>query len=147
VQHCRYHPILRVGLLAALALSACNLASRPSPTPNTPLEGSVLLEDGKCCVGAVAGEEVLIHATIDASRAATQMRVGSGFHALSEDELAETPWEPISTSKVFSYRPPINWTGFYVTVQFRNNGGNVSVPYSDDISVEGMPAGYPLSTP
>jgi hypothetical protein len=33
----------------------------------------------------------------------------------------------------------LNWTGFYVCVQYQDEHGNVSPVYRDDISVEGVP--------
>jgi hypothetical protein len=68
------------------------------------------------------------------------MRVRTGLTAFDELDLADTVWEPFSTTKAFEYRVPINWTGFYVTVQFRDAQGNLSPVYTSDISVEGMPA-------
>jgi hypothetical protein len=41
---------------------------------------------------------------------------------------------------------PINWTTFAVSVQYRDEKGNVSLVYCDDIGVEGMPA-TPIPTP
>jgi hypothetical protein len=32
---------------------------------------------------------------------------------------------------------PINWTGFYVSVQYRDAEGNLSPVVCDDISIEG----------
>jgi hypothetical protein len=39
---------------------------------------------------------------------------------------------------------PVNWTGFYVSVQYRDADGNLSPVYDDDVSVEGQP---PTLTP
>lgn len=135
------------GLLTTLVLAGCSSLPRPTPSVAPDLVGSISLEDGRCCIGAVAGEEVFIHVTVTASAAATQMRIGYGSHALDLDELSKFPWEPVSATKTLSYTAPINWSGFYVTVQFKDDAGHVSALTTDDLSVEGMPAEYPLSTP
>ena len=133
--------------LIALILVACTVRPEQSVDVGPALHGSVLIEEGKCCVSAVAGEEVLIRAVFQVSDTASQMRVGFGLHAFDEAELSKSSWEAFSTTRTFHYVAPINWTGFYVTAQFKDRSGSLSPIYSDDISVEGMPAGYPLSTP
>lgn len=114
---------------------------RPLPTPF--VRGSLLIEQGKCCLGALAGQALIIHVDFQATSPAasvTEMRVRTGLTAFDELDLADTVWEPFSTTKEFEYRVPINWTGFYVTVQFRDAQGNLSPVYASDISVEGMPS-------
>ncbi len=144
----RRRPVSKAPLpIMAVLVVACNLAPQQSVDVPPALHGSVLLEDGKCCVGAVAGEETLIQAVFQVSDPSAQMRIGSGLHPFDEVELSKSPWEPFSTTRTFRYLVPINWTGFYVTAQFKDKSGKLSSIYSDDISVEGMPAGYPLSTP
>jgi len=39
---------------------------------------------------------------------------------------------------------PLNWVGFYVTAQFRDQLHNLSAVVQDDVSVEGMP---PMPSP
>jgi len=113
-----------------------------------PIKGSVLIEDGRCCVGGVAGSEILINVAFQAnpfSGEGNQMRVlttGGGCHG--EDEMDEANWEPFVPAKTYPFYPPINWVGFYVSVQYRDTSGNISSVYCDDISVEGSP---PLPTP
>jgi hypothetical protein len=113
-----------------------------------PIKGSVLIEDGRCCVGGVAGSEIQINVAFQAtsfSGEGNQMRVlatGGGCHR--EDEMDEANWEPFVPAKTYPFYPPINWVGFYVSVQYRDTSGNISSVYCDNISVEGSP---PLPTP
>jgi hypothetical protein len=113
-----------------------------------PINGSVLIEDGRCCVGGVAGSEIKIKVSYQAnsfSGEVNQMRVMAfGGGCRNEDEMEEASWEPFISTKTYPFNLPINWVGFYVSVQYRNTGGNISPVYCDDISVEGSP---PLPTP
>jgi hypothetical protein len=123
-------------------------ATRPTPTPF--VHGSLLINDGRCCIGATAGETVLIPVVFQAASPAaevTQMRYRAGSISSTEQDLSETEWEPFSPQKVFEYIPPLNWSAFYVTVQYRDALGNASPAYSTDVSVEGMPAGPMVPTP
>jgi hypothetical protein len=52
-------------------------------------------------------------------------------------------WQPFVAQVDYPFRPPINWSGFYISVQYRDELGNLSPVYCDDISVEGMPAPPP----
>ena len=116
-------------------------AAQPQPTPF--VEGSLSINDGKCCIGAIAGQPVLIPVQFWAASPAaevTEMRVRAGSAAFSESQLAEAEWAVFSPAKQLSYVAPINWSGFHVTVQFRDALGNLSPVYSSEISVEGMPA-------
>jgi hypothetical protein len=114
-----------------------------------PVTGSVVIEDGRCCAGGIAGSTIQITAEFTATSPLAEVkemrtvdRYGGG--CLNENEMASLPWEPFTPSKLYSVRPALNWIGFYVTVQFRDAMGNLSPVYCDDISVEGSP---PPSTP
>jgi hypothetical protein len=48
-------------------------------------------------------------------------------------------WEDFAESKTYPVPVAINWTGFYLCVQYQDEHGNLSPVYQDDISVEGMP--------
>jgi hypothetical protein len=123
-------------------------AVRPLPTPF--VVGSLFINDGKCCIGAVAGQPILIPVVFQAASPAaevTDMRARAGSVSFNESQLSETEWEPFSPAKDFSYIAPINWSGFYVTVQFRDALGNLSPVYSSEISVEGMPAPPTIPAP
>ncbi len=126
---------------------------RPSPAPTLTHEpgpplpivtGSVSLEGGSCCAGATAGQTITLHADLAArseSSRVQEMRVWQtpGCQALPDKELEKVKWEPFAESKAFPFKVPINWVGFYVSAQFRDEHGNFSPVYCDDISVEGMP--------
>jgi len=120
----------------------------PFTDTGAPVSGTVLIEEGRCCVGGVAGSEIQIGVAFQAASflgEGTQMRVlatGGGCHR--EDEMDEANWEPFVPAKTYPFYPPINWVGFYVSVQYRDTSGNISPVYCDDISVEGSP---PLPTP
>ena len=77
-------------------------------------------------------------------REVREMRTRAAMYCVQPDEIAGEPWQPFAPGKTFPFTPPINWVGFYVTVQFRDSAGNLSPLYCDDISVEGMP---PQPTP
>lgn len=128
----------------------------PGPTvdqatekPAFPLLGSVLIEDGRCCAGGIAGSKIDLKVTFSASSsfgAVTEMRVRQGSFCAKETELTEFPWEAFATQKTFQVTLFINWVGFFISVQFRDAQGNLSPIYCDDISLEGMP-GYTPAPP
>ena len=103
--------------------------------------GSVVLNNGSCCIGGTAGVPLGIPATfsaISSFSSATQMRtrLGGECRFASIDGSA---WEPFSTQKTFTFTPPINWVTIGVAAQFRDSIGTESPLYCDDIDVEGMP--------
>lgn len=120
----------------------------PKPTPF--VQGVVEIEEGKCCVGGVAGETISIQVSFQASSPmaeVTEMRLRSGGAPFQEENFSSEEWEPYAREKSFEYQIPLNWTGFYVTAQFRDAEGNLSAVVSDDISVEGSPARTGSPTP
>lgn len=127
----------RVGAVAQTPLPA-----DARPTPYRPLQGEVLIEEDRCCVGGIAGDTVEIEAAFAASNpesgaAVIEMRVRTGMGLMQENDLEEAEWEAFVQEKVFSYTLPLNWTGFYVCVQYRDADGLLSEVVCDDISVEG----------
>jgi hypothetical protein len=113
-----------------------------TPTPNLPVQGVVIIEGGRCCVGGTAGEVIQLAVDFRASSQVGQvieMRVRAGSMPAVEREMAQAQWEPFVRHKRIPVVVPANWTGFYVSVQFRDTRGIISPVYSDDISVEGMP--------
>ncbi len=119
----------------------------PEPTP--PVRGYVDIEDGRCCVGGAAGSTVDVRVAFGAQSPfaeVTEMRARVGARPFEEFELAETPWEPFVSARIYPVPAAINWTGFFVSVQYRDALGNLSPVFSDDISVEGMPTS-PTPTP
>lgn len=173
---------LALALLGLLLASACQpplAASTPTPSPEpsvtpaplkptdtpvpveetltpsthaSPVAGSVLLQDGLCCVGGIAGGAVTITAAFQAqslSGEVTEMRVANGGPGCrTEAELNAFAWEPFASAKTYQFEGiPINWIGYYVSVQYRDAQGNLSPVYCDDVSVEGMPPPPTSPTP
>jgi hypothetical protein len=121
----------------------------PTPTPYRPVTGSVLLETGRCCAGGIAGETITVTAALEAESPValvTEMRVRAGTTVADEDAMAAAAWEPYVAQKDFPVEVFVNWTGFYVNIQFRDAEGNLSPVVYDDISIEGEPA-PPTPTP
>jgi hypothetical protein len=119
----------------------------PPETNAALVSGEVVIEDGSCCVGATAGDDIEITVRFSASgrqAPVTEMRYKVGGFADLEQGFYTEPWGLFREQLTFTYRVPINWTGFYVRVQYRDSLGNLSPIYTDDISVEGAP---PTPTP
>jgi len=143
-----YLPTIQKSELATQATPIPTPTQTQTPTPTTlpvpgTVTGTVLIEDGICCIGGTAGEPLDIDAVFTASSSAgevTEMRVHTGGFCADESLLGQRTWEPFITQSTYVYTPPINWSGFYVSVQFRDEFGNVSPVVCDDISVEGMPS-------
>jgi hypothetical protein len=117
------------------------------PTPFTEFEGGLVIEDGRCCAGGVAGQAIDLEVAFQAHSPfapVTALRALTGVGFLDEQALVQAPWEPFTATKTFSVTLPINWVGFYVAVQYRDGLGNVSPVFTADISLEGMP---PTPTP
>jgi hypothetical protein len=122
---------------------------RETPSSIASIEGDVIIEGGKCCIGGVAGEPLTIEVVFRAESleaAVSEMRVSAGFAAISVQAVDRAEWEPFVEKKQFTVTPPINWTAFYVAVQFRDSSGGDSRVFRADISVEGMPP-TPTLTP
>jgi hypothetical protein len=105
----------------------------------------VLVEGGNSMTGGASGATIELNVTFTASSTAgrvTEMRVDAGWSGgcVSEGEMASYNWEPFATEKVYTTIAFINIQGWYVNVQYRDDQGNVSPVYCDDISVEGMPS-------
>jgi hypothetical protein len=118
----------------------------PAPLPTPFVTGQVLIEDGRCCVGAVAGTTIQVAAGFEAHSPlapVTEMRVRAGARPFDEAEMADATWEPFRAEDLYLFTVPLNWVGFYVTAQFRDQAQNVSAVVYDDISVEGLPAQSP----
>jgi hypothetical protein len=133
-------------------------ADQSTPTPSVqhflpfvcsgppPVRGSVLIEGGACCVGGIVGQTIDISTAFSAtSRYAdvTQMRVLAYYPGCScptEEDMTQADWEPFVQEKTFNYTIVYcNWVCFGVGAQYRDERGNVSSVYCDNISVEGMP--------
>lgn len=115
------------------------------PAPESPVSGGVLIEDGRSAAGGTAGDTINVSVSFNAVSTAadvTEMRVRRGWCG-TEADLAEIAWQPFATELSYPFVLPINWVGFYVSVQYRDALGNLSPVYCDDISLEGMPAPPP----
>jgi len=113
------------------------------PTPYLPLRGGLEIEGGACCVGGIAGETTTIQVSFFAESPfaeVTGIRIFAGAGPRSPQDFEQVPWQAFVASASYEIPIFINWTGFYVQVQFRDALGNLSPIYVDDISVEGMPA-------
>ena len=154
-------------LLILLVVLSCNLVSPTTPAlPTTPvlattpairpitiepngtslvsgIQGSVEWEAGRCCAGGVAGETIQLQADFEAesvSGVVQEMRVATGGMCFDEAKLDTVEWEPFVLSKEYPFQVALNWVGYYISVQYRDNQGDLSPVYCDDISVEGSPA-------
>ena len=122
----------------------------PQPEISTtafPVTGSVEIQGGPCCIGGFEGET--IQARVDFSATSpfgrvNRMRVTRGCRA--DTDLERADWEPFVDSKTYPVNVILNWSGFYICVQFEDEYGNLSPVYRDDISVEGFPR-KPLVNP
>jgi hypothetical protein len=113
-----------------------------TPTPYLPVQGAVIIEGGRCCVGGTAGDTIQLAVGFRASSPiaeVVEMRVRIGNMPYGEREMTQVEWEPFVRQMRFPVRVGLNWVGLYVSVQYRDAQGNVSQVYFDDISVEGMP--------
>lgn len=118
--------------------------STPTITlPPSPITGEVLVEGGNSMTGGVSGETIELSVTFTASSTAgqvTEMRVGAGSGGcLPGEAMEDYPWEPFAPEKAYTTTAFINIQGWYANVQYRDDAGNISAVYCDDISVEGMP--------
>jgi hypothetical protein len=116
------------------------------PTTSTkvafPLTGSVEIEDGRCCIGGLAGDTIQARVEFSATSPfgkVNGMRVRTADQCFAETEMEAAHWESFVPSKTYSVAVALNWIGFYISVQFQDEYGNVSPVYCDDISVEGSP--------
>jgi hypothetical protein len=103
------------------------------------VSGTVLVEDGNSAMGGIAGDTIDATVTFTAESTAgevTEMRVKIGCY---QEALNDAVWEPFVSQKSYPVHVILNWTGWGVSVQYRDTAGNVSPTYCDDISVEGMP--------
>jgi len=124
--------------------------SPENPVSSYSVQGMVIFEGGVCCKMAIAGEKVELRVDFHSSSPfanISDMRLRSGNRSFSEAELSEEPWMAFELSKTFSGEFPVNWSGFFITVQYRDAQGNLSPVYYDDISIEGFPGPPPKPTP
>lgn len=119
----------------------------PTPTPYLPVIGEVEIAEGRCCAGGIAGDTIPVAVAFEARSPVAgieEMRVRTGMQCFELEDMAEAAWEPFQARKSYDVPVPINWTGFFVSVQYRDAEGNLSYVACDDISIEGHP---PTPTP
>ena len=58
----------------------------------------------------------------------------------SAGQVDRAQWEPFASRKSLPATLALNWIGYAVAAQFRDDHGITSLIYCDDISLEGMPA-------
>ena len=112
----------------------------PTMTPYQPVHGSVAIEWGRCCTDGISGETIQVNVVFEASgpvAEVTEMRVRVGTVQFGESDMAEAEWEPFQSLKAYPVLVALNWTSFYVSVQYRDAQGNISPVYHDEILVEG----------
>jgi hypothetical protein len=105
-----------------------------------PVSGSVVLEEGRCCISGIAGDTVQVLAKFSATSQfgkVTRMRVSDAAACASAAKMEVADWEPFVATKTFPVVVSTNWVGFYVSAQFMDEHENLSPVYCDDISVEG----------
>jgi hypothetical protein len=136
----------QMGLITYLATRGpAVFPTAPLPTPYHPIQGGLEIEQGKCCVGGVAGETTTVQVQFFAESPfseVTAMRVFAGPGPQAPETFEQLPWQPFTSTISFEVPIVLNWTGFYVQVQFRDELGNLSPVFVDDISVEGMPGRF-----
>jgi hypothetical protein len=118
-----------------------------SPTASAPFTGTVQIAGGSCCIAGFDGETIQAQVSFSAASPfgrVSSMRVTSGCS--KDSDLENADWEPFADSKTVPVHVVINWSGFTICTQYRDEYGNLSPIYKDDISVEGMPRG-PLVNP
>lgn len=133
-------------LISYLATRPPMLVTPPSPgaepTPYRPVRGVVEFEDGRCCIGGRAGSQVTATLRFEAESPTgqvAQMRFRVAPARFQEADFTEEEWQPYVPEVSVQIPVALNWTGFYASVQFRDQADNLSPVVYDDISVEGSP--------
>jgi hypothetical protein len=143
-------------IFALLILAGCQssgdttTAAPPetAPTPQEPAQtgavtGAVAIEGGFDQTGDIAGVTTFINVDFTASSAAgqvTEMRAASNYGegCPGQDQVEQAAWEPFQERKEFQEVAREGFYDFYVSAQFRDEQGNISEIYCDDIQMEGM---------
>lgn len=135
------------GNLSPIYCDEISVEGMPMPptegASESPVSGEVILEEGRCCAGGIEGETIEIQAAFMAESTAgnvTELRISETGGCATQEIMDQSSWEPFVSEKSFPFDVAINWVGFYLSVQYRDEQGNLSPIYCDDISVEGMPA-------
>lgn len=134
-------------LIVYLATRPPMVATPPAPgaepTPYRPVMGTVEFEDGRCCIGGQAGAQITASLRLEANtptgEVVTEMRLRVAPSRFQEADFTDEEWQPYAPEINVQLPVVLNWTGYYASVQFRDQGGNLSPVFYDDISVEGTP--------
>lgn len=117
-----------------------------APTPYQPVTGYVSIQGSPCCLGGVAGEIADLAVTFQASSPlgeVIEMRVRLGTHPFLAEQMVEAEWVPYLSKASYPVQIALNWVGYDISVQFRDEHGNESPIYYDEIAVEGHPPATP----
>jgi len=104
-----------------------------------PVTGQIVPD--RSIIGGTAGSKASLLVRFSAQSPygkVTEMRMG-GWLELETSEI-DAPWEPFAAEKTFEVSVPLNWSTFYLAVQFRDEKGNLSQIYRMEVAVEGSPA-------
>jgi hypothetical protein len=108
-----------------------------------PVSGSVVIMDGACCAGGKAGSKISLKVSFQASSplgSVTEMKVQTGGECVKDPGQLKGGWEPFLPTRSYEVGGiPLNWTSWWVSVQYRDGYGNLSPVYCDDIGIEGSP--------
>ena len=118
---------------------------QPTETPDIsatllayPVTGEAIPEQS--IIGGTAGSklDLTVHFSAQSPYGqVTEMRLGGWLDpAVGEIDAA---WEPFVEEKTFQVSVPLNWSTFYLSVQFRDAKGNLSQVYRVEVAVEGSP--------
>lgn len=121
--------------------------TEPTPMAVTPaasslVSGTVELAGGACCAGGTAGDTIEVEAAFAATSTAgtvDTMRVRIGGTCFTEADLDGIAWEPFVPRRQYPFGVVINWVGYALSVQYRDDKENISPVACDDISIEGSP--------
>jgi hypothetical protein len=132
-----------ISYLATRGPAPATMNPNSTPTPYRPVLGSVVLNEGACCVSGAAGAIIELEAAFEAEsppgEVVTELRARLGTIPFSELELEDDEWQPYVEAINFPVEVAVNWTSYHVSAQFRDAAGNLSPVYHDEIAVEGLP--------
>ena len=118
-------------------------AAQMPPMDKTPADsvvsGNILIEDGRGAMGGYEGDTIQASVTYTATSRVASVAEMRTVRGCWESTLQDAAWEPFVRQKTFPVRVILNWSGFSVSVQYRDAQGNLSPAYCADINVEGMP--------
>lgn len=105
-----------------------------------PVTGSVKILGSPCCIGGKIGSVLEVPVSFTAasqSGKVNEMRIAHSCP--NETEIQRSDWEQMVPQKTYTTTAVSGFVGWYIGVQYRDEKGNLSRVYCDNISVEGMP--------